>query len=61
MMFSLFLIALVMALVLFSLADWAITTVLIKRRKRKALQALRQAVDKFKESEKKGHERRINK
>lgn len=61
MKFSLFLISLVMALVLFSLTDWAITTVLIKRRKRKALYALKQAVDEFKESSKKQYEERTHK
>lgn len=61
MKFSLFLISLVMALVLFSLTGRAITAVLIKRRKRKALYALKQAVDEFKESSKKQHEERTHK
>lgn len=61
MMFSLFLLSLVMTLALFSLIDWAITTVLIKRRKRKALYALKQAVNEFKESIKKQHEERTHK
>lgn len=61
MMFSLFLIPLVIALVLFSLIDWAITTLLTKRRKRKALYALKQAVNEFKESSKKQHEERTHK